>query len=341
MGICIWACRRSGIKKTASRVGANFQSRTSLPPKTCDIENCMSELADETASGIGPSRIDIAYQRIGNSGAPAVLLIMGLGAQSIVWPDAFCRGLADRGLQVIRFDNRDTGLSTHMTDAPPPDLPAALAGDLSSASYTLSDMAGDAVALLDALGIRKAHVAGASLGGAIAQTMAIEHPGRVRSLTSMMSSTGNRSVGQAAPELLREVFGGPRAVTRDEVIARTLRISRAAGSPGYPRDETEIAERARRAYDRSYDPPGTVRQAIALVASGDRTERLRLLEIPTLVIHGLADRMCDVSGGRATAEAIPGAELFLIEGMGHDLPPALRSPIAERIAEFVLRAERS
>jgi pimeloyl-ACP methyl ester carboxylesterase len=301
----------------------------------------MAELADEKAVGAGPAQIDIAYQRLGKPDAPAVLLIMGLGAQSIVWPDAFCRELADRGLKVIRFDNRDAGLSTHMTDAPPPDLPAALAGDLSSASYTLSDMAGDTVGLLDALGVGKAHVVGASLGGAIAQTMAIEHPERVRSLTSMMSSTGNRSVGQAAPELLREVFAGPRAVTRDEVIARNLLISRAAGSPGYPRDETEVAERAGRAYDRAYDPAGAVRQAIALVASGDRTERLRRLQIPALVIHGVADRMCDVSGGRATAEAIPGAELVLVEGMGHDLPPGLRSTLGERIAEFVWRVERS
>jgi pimeloyl-ACP methyl ester carboxylesterase len=262
-------------------------------------------MADEKASGVGPAGIEIAYQRLGDPEAPAVLLIMGIAAQLIAWPDEFCQALAGRGLQVIRFDNRDAGLSTHMTDAPPPNLPAALAGDLSSASYTLSDMATDAVGLLDALGIGKAHVVGASMGGAIAQTMAIEHPDRVRSLTSMMSTTGNRAVG----------------------------------SPGYPADEGEVAARAGRAYDRCYDRTGTARQAVATVASGDRTGRLRHLAVPTLVIHGLADRMCDVSGGRATAEAIPGAELVLIEGMGHDLPQGLRSQLAERIAEFVWRAE--
>ena len=296
-------------------------------------------IVDRKASNVGPARIDIAYQRLGKPDAPAVLLIMGLAAQSIHWPDTFCHALADRGLQLIRFDNRDAGLSTHMADAPAPNLPAALAGDFSSASYTLSDMAADAVGLLDALGIQKAHVVGASLGGAIGQTMAIEYPDRVRSLTSMMSTTGNQSVGQASPEVLREVFSGPPAVTRDEVVQRAVRAFRAVGSPGYPNDENEIAVRAGRAFDRCHDPIGIARQGVASVASGDRTERLRHLKLPALVIHGLADRMCDPSGGRATAEAIPGAELVLIEGMGHDLPPGLRPQLAARIADFVWRAE--
>jgi len=294
---------------------------------------------DGRASKVGPAGIDIAYQRLGNPDAPAVLLIMGLAGQLIHWPDAFCHALAGHGLQVIRFDNRDGGLSTHFTDAPPPDLPAALSGDLSSASYTLSDMAADTVGLLDALGFGSAHLVGASLGGAIAQTIAIEYPDRVRSLTSMMSTTGNRSVGQVSPDVLREVFGGSSATTRGEVIQQRLRVVRAVGSPAYPADESEVAARAGQAYDRSHDPVGIARQAVASVASGDRTERLRGLNVPTLVIHGLADRLCDVSGGRATAEAISAAELLLIEGMGHDLPPGLRSQLAERIAEFVWRVE--
>jgi pimeloyl-ACP methyl ester carboxylesterase len=298
-----------------------------------------ASIVNQKVSKVGPAGIDIAYQRLGKSDAPVVLLIMGVGAQSIHWPDAFCHALVDRGLQIIRFDNRDVGLSTHLTDSPAPNLPAALAGDLSSVAYTLSDMAADAVGLLDALGFGKAHVVGASMGGAIAQTMAVEHPDRVRSLTSMMSTTGNMSVGQPSPEVLREVFSGPRATTREEVIQQMLRAFRAVGSPEYPSDQEEVAARASRAYDRAYDPIGVARQAIASVASGDRTERLRHLNVPTLVIHGVADRMCDVSGGRATAEAIPGAELFLIEGMGHDLPPGLRSQLAERIAGFVWRAE--
>ncbi len=299
----------------------------------------MSEF--EKASNVGPAGIEIAYQRMGKPDAPVVLLIMGVAAQAIHWPDSFCHALVESGLQVIRFDNRDCGLSTHMSDAPPRTCPAALeAGDLSRpVSYTLSDMAADAVGLLDALGVGKAHIVGASMGGFIGQMMAIEYPERVRSLTSMMSTTGNMKVGQIAPEVLREVFGGPPATTRDEVIQQRLRAIRAVGSPGYPADEEEVAAKAGAAYDRSHDPAGVARQAIASVASGDRTERLRCLAVPTLVIHGLADRMCDASGGRATAEAIAGAELILIEGMGHDMPPGLRGPLAERIAAFVWRVQ--
>jgi pimeloyl-ACP methyl ester carboxylesterase len=299
-----------------------------------------ASIVNEKASNVGPAKIDMAYQRLGNPDAPAVLLIMGVAAQMVAWPEAFCRELVDRGLQIVRFDNRDAGLSTHLADAPPPNLPAALAGDLSSVSYTLSDMAADAVGLLDVLGFETAHVVGASMGGAIAQTIAIEHPQRLRSLVSMMSTTGNLSVGQPSPDVLREVFAGPPAVTRGEVIERMVRAFRAVGSPGYPADENEVAAGAALAYDRSYDPIGAARQAVASVASGDRTAQLRHLAVPTLVIHGLADRMCDVSGGRATAAAIPGAELVLIEGMGHNLPPGLRSPLAARIADFVWRTER-
>jgi pimeloyl-ACP methyl ester carboxylesterase len=244
----------------------------------------MSEQIQSFASSVakvGPTAIEIAYDRLGSRDAPVVLLIMGLAAQSIHWPDVFCRALVDSGLQIVRFDNRDAGLSTHMTGAPSPNLPAALAGDLSSVSYTLSDMAADAVGLLDVIGVPSAHVVGASMGGAIAQTLAIEHPGRVRSLTSMLSTTGDMSVGQPAPDVLREVFSGPPAITRDEVIQRMVRARRAVGSPAYPNDESDVAELAGRAYDRSYDPAGTARQAVATVASGDRTDRLRRLKLPT------------------------------------------------------------
>ena len=299
-----------------------------------------ASVVDEIASNVGVARIDIAYQRLGSRDAPALLLIMGGGAQLVAWPDAFCQALVDCGLQVIRFDNRDVGLSTHLNDAPIPDLRAVLAGDFSSVSYTLSDMAADAVGLLDVLGLEKAHVIGASMGGAIAQTMAIEHANRVRSLTSMMSTTGNMSVGQPSPEVLRELSSGQRAVTREDVIQQMLWAFRLIGSPGYPMDENEVATRAGLAYDRAYDPIGFARQAVASVASGDRTERLRRVDVPTLVIHGLADRMCDVGGGRATAEAIHGAALVEIEGMGHNLPPGLRLELAARIGEFVWHVER-
>jgi pimeloyl-ACP methyl ester carboxylesterase len=298
-----------------------------------------SSIVEEMAVQVGHSGINIAYQRLGDLHAPVALLIMGVAGQSIHWPDSFCHALVSRGLQVVRFDNRDAGLSTHIADAPPPDLPAALSGDLRSASYTLSDMAADAVGLLGVLGVPKAHIVGASMGGQIAQMIAIEHPDRVISLTSMMSTTGNMSVGQPSREALRELFAGTPAISRDEVIQQSLRAIRVVGSPAYPSNEAEVAARAGRAYDRSHDPIGSARQAIATIASGDRTGRLRHVQAPTLVIHGLADRMCDVSGGRATAEAIPKAELVLIEGMGHDLPPALRSELATRIADFIWRVE--
>lgn len=293
------------------------------------IDGFDASIRDEKAAKVGPHGVDIAYQRLGQPDAPAVLLIMGIAAQLIHWRDEFCQALVDRGLQVIRFDSRDAGLSTHLTDAPPPNLPAALAGDLSSASYTLSDMASDTVGLLDVLGLEKTHVVGASMGGYIAQTMAIEHPGRVMSLVSMMSTTGGMHVGQPSPEVLREVFGGPPATTREEVIQMMLRAARAVGSPGYPMNEGEVAARTGRAYDRCHDPVGAARQAIARLPQ------------EALVIHGLANRVCGVSGGRATADAIPGADLVLIEGMGHDLPPGLRRQLAERIAEFVWRVERA
>ena len=300
-----------------------------------------SSTVEQKALQVGPAGIDIAYQRAGNPHAPVVLLIMGGAAQLIHWPDAFCNALVDQGLQVIRFDNRDAGHSTHMTDAPLPDLPAVLSGDLSSASYRLSDMAADTVGLMDALGLETAHVVGASMGGQIGQTMAIEHPGRVRSLVSMMATTGNPSVGQTSPEVLRTVFGGPQPVTREEVIQHRVNAMMTVGSPTYPSNQEELTARCALAYDRDHDTTALARQAIATVASGDRTERLRTVNVPALVIHGLADPMIDVSGGRATAEAIPGAELVLIEGMGHGLPPGLRLRLAGYIAGFVWRVEGS
>jgi pimeloyl-ACP methyl ester carboxylesterase len=285
-------------------------------------------------SNVGPDRIDIAYERLGDPAAPPVLLIMGLGVQLIGWPDGFCDALVAHNLQAIRFDNRDAGLSTHFSSTPVPDFVAALAGDTSSAAYTLSAMAADAVGLLDGLDIASAHLVGASMGGCIAQTIAIEHPARVRSLTSMMSTTGDPTVGQPWPQA-RAVFASPPATNRDEAIQRTVNAARILGSPGFPADLDAVTDRAARAYDRSYDPPGIVRQAVAVIASGDRTARLRSLDVPALVIHGTDDPVWDVSGGRATAAAIPGATLAVFDGMGHDLPRALWPDFASRIAELV------
>ncbi|GHF67099.1 alpha/beta hydrolase [Streptomyces mashuensis] len=292
---------------------------------------------EERALRVGPAGIEVAYERFGDPGAPPVLLVMGGGAQMINWPEGFCTELAGRGTYVIRFDNRDAGRSTHFPDGPEPDLQAALAGDFSSAAYTLSDMAADTVGLLDVLGLDSAHVVGASLGGMVAQMVAIEHPRRVRSLTSMMSTTGDPAVGRADLAKLRDV-GSPPA-DREEYAAWMVRAMRAVGSPGFPLDEAGVAERARLAYDRGYDPPATARQAVAALASGDRTERLRRLDVPALVVHGADDPMCDVSGGRATAAAIPGAELVVVDGLGHNLPREVWPRLTSLIADLVHRAE--
>jgi pimeloyl-ACP methyl ester carboxylesterase len=292
-------------------------------------------MGEEKARNVGPSGIDVAYERFGDPGAPPVLLIMGGGAQMINWPEGFCAELVDRGMHVIRFDNRDSGRSTHFPDAPAPDIQAAVAGDVSSASYTLADMAADTVGLLDVLGYDSVHLVGASLGGMIAQTIAIEYPDRVRSLTSMMSTTGDPSVGQADFSAIGPL--GPPSEDRQGYVEWQVKVSRAIGSPGFEFDEATIAERAGRAFDRGTDQVGMLRQAIAVLAFGDRTERLRSLRVPTLVIHGAADVMCDISGGRATAAAIPGAELVIFDGMGHSLPRELWPDLATHIAGLVLR----
>ncbi|HEY6275376.1 MAG TPA: alpha/beta fold hydrolase [Streptosporangiaceae bacterium] len=294
-------------------------------------------VGEERAMDVGPSGIEIAYQRFGDAGAPPVLLIMGAGAQMISWPDGFCAGLAGRGLQVIRFDNRDAGLSSHFPGEPVPDLRAALAGDFSSAPYTLNDMAADTAGLLDVLGFGSAHIVGASLGGMIAQTLAIESPDRVRSLTSIMSTTGDRAVGQPYLAAMAGLGGPPE--DRQGFVDWRVRAFRVIGSPGFEFDEAALAETAGRSYDRDHDRLAMVRQAIAALASGDRTTRLRSLRVPTLVVHGADDLMIDVSGGRATAEAIPGAELLIIDGMGHSLPRPLWPQIAGRVARLVHRAE--
>ena len=297
-------------------------------------------LQAQTARAVGPARIDIVYERHGSPADPPLLLVMGLGAQLLNWPDGLVDALVSRGLQVIRFDNRDAGRSTYL-DVPAPDFAAVLAGDFSTVPYTLSDMAADTVGLLDALGIGAAHVAGASMGGAIAQVMAIEHRERVLSLTSIMSTTGDPAVGQMHEETRNAVFGGPPATTREAAIERALRTAPLTRSPAFPTSPEEIARRVGKAWDRSpnHDVAGWIRQGAATVAAGDRTAKLHTLDVPALVIHGTADTVCDASGGRATAAAIAGAEFVEIEGMAHDLPQGLWERLADHVAKLIRDAQ--
>ncbi len=255
----------------------------------------------------------------------------------IGWPDPFCRDLVARDFHVVRFDNRDSGLSSKIEDGPVPDVVAAYFGDVSSASYTLDDMADDAAGLLDAIQIEAAHVVGISMGGMIAQTLAVRHPTRVLSLCSIMSTTGGRHVGQPTTEAMGHLVRPP-ATTRDECVKAAIASHRMLGSPAHPTDEDEIRRAAIRSYDRSHYPEGAARQLCAILASGDRTELLANVRVPTLVVHGDEDALIQPSGGEATAEAIPGAELMMVDGMGHDLPATLWPRIIEAITANAARA---
>jgi pimeloyl-ACP methyl ester carboxylesterase len=292
--------------------------------------------ADVATARVGG--IDIAYETFGDRADPTVLLVMGFASQMIAWPDEFCSGLAERGHHVVRFDNRDVGLSTHLRDAPPPDVLAAFGGNTASAAYRLTDMAADAAGLLAALGIDSAHVVGVSMGGMVAQTLAIEHPDRVRSLTSIMSTTGDPAVGQPSPAAMGALMAPP-ATTREEAVERVLASYRVIGSPGFPLDEEGLRDVAGRSFDRAYDPVGATRQLVAVLASGDRTADLRRLRVPALVVHGAQDPLISVSGGEATAAAIPEAELVVVDGMGHDLSRGVLLPLMERISALVARIE--
>lgn len=272
----------------------------------------------------------LEYETFGNPSDPPMVLIMGLGAQMIAWPLVFCEMLAEKGYHVVRFDNRDCGLSTHLHDAPKPDVAAILSGDYSTASYRLSDFAADTAGLIDALGYPKVHVVGASMGGMIAQQFVIDHPDRVASLCSIMSTTGNPNVGQPTPEALA-LLTRPAANSRDEAIETGVASLKLIGSPDYPTADDVLRARVAEAYDRSYDPAGNLRQTASIVASGDRTEALRDVRVPTVVIHGTKDPLVNFSGGEATVAAIPGATFVPITGMGHDLPDQLFTTVVDAI----------
>jgi len=281
--------------------------------------------------------IELCYQTFGDPDDEPLVLVMGLGGPMTWWDPELCEMLARAGFYVVRFDNRDIGRSSkargRVTRAT---LLRAFAGGRVRAPYTLDDMAADTFGLMDHLGFESAHLVGVSMGGMIAQTMTITHPGRVRSLTSIMSTTGKRTVGWQNPSLLPTLLT-PRN-SREDYIAGSAQVWKLISSPAYPLDQEQGRQRAGDTYDRGVPRSGVLRQMMAILKQPNRSVRLRSLNVPTLVVHGLADKMVHVSGGRATAAAIPGAELLLIDGMGHDLPTALFETYVAAIRRVADRA---
>jgi len=286
--------------------------------------------------------IKIEYETFGNPTDRPLLLIIGLGGQLLQWEENLCRDLAARGHFVIRYDNRDTGLSTRFDAAGEPDIMAALekimGGDKCVAAYTMEDMADDAAGLLDALNIPAAHICGMSMGGMIAQTLAIRHPARVLSLISIYSTTGNPRLPQPRPDVLGALLTPPPA-EKEASIEHMLRLFKMIAGPGFPFDEEWTRRTTAASYDRGFYTPGVARQLLAILTQKDRTEALASVKAPTLVVQGTDDPLVPAEGGKATAAAVPGAKLMLIEGMGHDLPHGGAWPeIVEAIAAHTRKA---
>lgn len=284
------------------------------------------------------------YDVFGQSSDPAVLLIMGIGTQMIAWPETLCQGLAARGFYVIRFDNRDVGLSSRLEDHPVPTVEALMmavaAGQAPPASYTLSDMAKDAVGVLDALGIAKAHVVGASMGGMITQVVAIEHPTRTKSMVSIMSSTGEPGLPQAQPHAMIALLTPPANASREAAIQRTVDLFTTIGSPGFPAAPGELAAMGARSFDRGVYPPGFLRQLAAILATPPRTEGLKGVRVPAMVLHGVDDPLIPLGCGEHTAQCIPSAEMVAIPGMGHDFTQALTQAVyLPQLIRFLEKAE--
>jgi pimeloyl-ACP methyl ester carboxylesterase len=277
--------------------------------------------------------IEIEYETFGDPSSKPLLLVMGLGTQMIAWLDEMCETLANQGFYVIRFDNRDVGLSTKFEEAGLPDLAEIYAavgrGESVEVPYTIEDMADDAIGVLDALNIDKAHICGASMGGEIAQVIAYRHPKRVLSLTSIMSTTGNRDLPKPSDELMQEMFA-PIPPDRESIIKQGVRYGKLTYGT-FPYNEEKAYEMGAKAYDRSYFPLGSLRQMAAIFANGNRKPKLASINVPTFVIHGREDPLAPVEGGIDTAEAIPGAELLIIEGMGHNFPPEVVPQILDAI----------
>lgn len=291
--------------------------------------------------------IEIEYDCFGKNDAEAILLISGLGTQMIRWSKTFCQMLAEQGYRVIRFDNRDAGLSTHFDTAPMPDFTAIAKavsrGEMPNVPYTLFDMANDAVGLLDKLKINRAHVVGRSMGGMIAQLLASEHSERVLSLVSIMSSTGNPNLPQASPEVMAAMTSPSPHPLQDEqgYLAHCVALSQAIAGRGYPFDESAQRDQALVEVKRAYNPTGFLRQIAAIAATGDLRAHLATITAPTLVLHGADDPLVPVDAGKDTAANIQGAELLIVEGMGHDLPPAMFGNVVRAIIENARRTYSS
>jgi pimeloyl-ACP methyl ester carboxylesterase len=281
--------------------------------------------------------IELCYQEMGEADGEPLLLVMGLATQMLAWDEGFCGLLAERGFRVIRFDNRDIGRSTKITSAGVPRRVDMMLGRRAGAPYLLRDMAADTAGLMDHLEIDSAHMVGASMGGMIVQTMAIERPERVRSLVSIMSNTGSRWTGMPSRKAMAVLMGRPPR-GREAAIERAVRTFGVIGSPGYPFDEEHLRRIAGRSYDRGHSAAGVLRQLHAITASGDRTQALRGVHVPATIIHGNRDVLVRPAGGRATARAIPDARLKMIDGMGHDLPRQLWPVFAEEIATTAARS---
>jgi pimeloyl-ACP methyl ester carboxylesterase len=281
--------------------------------------------------------MELEYEMFGEAASPTVVLVMGFSLQMTAWDPRFCQSLAERGFRIVRFDNRDVGKSTKLAHAGVPDFARAVRGDRSMAPYAIEDMADDLAALIVALGVPAAHIVGLSMGGFIVQETAIRHPGRVLSFASMLSSTGHRRVGQARPEAMA-AFLAPPPADRESAVDQEVSRWRVIGSPGFPFDEEATRRRSRDAWERDHDPAGMARQAAAILTQRDRTADLARLRVPVLVVHGASDPLIHVSGGEATARAIPGARLLVVPGMGHDLPEAAWPEILEAVVDNAHRA---
>ena len=299
----------------------------------------MNDAAARTLGRVSANGIELAYETFGEPGAPPVVLIMGLATQMIAWPDELCEGLARCGLFVVRFDNRDDGESTHLRNLPPPRL-ADILVRRRPPPYSIGDMAGDVAGLIDSLGLGQVHLVGVSMGGFIAQAVALAYADRVCTLTLMMTSTGSRRVGQPRPRVYSRLLRPPAIADRAAAMSATVQTFRLIGSPGFAFDEEYIRDVAGRSWDRGYDPAGRQRQLAASVSQPNRTAELRRVTVPALVIHGLHDPLVASSGGLAIARAIPGSRFVGFSGMGHDLPRALWPEFVREIVALTARGER-